>query len=122
MNVSKHSRAFTLLELVMVMVLIVIILSIAAPSLRGWSRGSRLRDATDDFLSLTRYARTQAIAKSAICRVNVDPGSGRCWVSMQDGQKFTDDPDEDAKRIAPSGYRVDVQVAQPTAPNAIDFY
>jgi prepilin-type N-terminal cleavage/methylation domain-containing protein len=119
---SQGKRAFTLLELVLVMVLIAIILSYAAPSLRGWSRGSKLRDATDQMLSATRYARTQAIAKSTVCRLEFDMANGRYAVSYQCGQNFAPDPDEDASGSLPPGYHITVQIAQPVQGNAIEFY
>ena len=80
--------AFTLLELVLVMMVICTALAIAAPSMRGWSRGSRLRDAGDQFLALTRWARSQAVADSRVYRLYVEPGSGRYWVAAQEGQEF----------------------------------
>ena len=43
----------------------------------GWGRGSRLRDAGDQVLALTRWARAQAIASSTVHRLNVDPQTGR---------------------------------------------
>ena len=82
------SAAFTLLELVLVMVVICTALAVAAPSMRGWSRGSRLRDAGDEFLALCRWARSQAVAESRIYRLYVDPPSGRFWAVAQDGQEF----------------------------------
>ena len=84
----NHPRAFTLIELIIVMVIICIALAVAAPSLSGWNRGSRLRDATDQFLALTRWARVQAIATSKVHRINVDAQGGRYWVSAQEGLEF----------------------------------
>jgi Tfp pilus assembly protein FimT len=85
---QSSSAAFTLLELVLVMVVICTALAVAAPSMRGWSRGSRLRDAGDQFLALTRLARSQAVAESRVHRLYVDPASGRYWVAAQEGQQF----------------------------------
>jgi general secretion pathway protein H len=83
-----HPRAFTLIELIIVMVIISIALAVAAPSLSGWNRSSRLRDASDQFLALTRSARVQAIATSKVHRINVDPQTGRYWLSAQEGLEF----------------------------------
>ena len=82
------AAAFTLLELVLVLVIISIALAAAAPALRGWSRGSRLRDAGDQFLALTRWARAQAIASSTVHRLIVDEQTGRYWVTAQVGLEF----------------------------------
>ena len=81
-------RAFTLIELIVVMMIISIALAVAAPSLSGWNRGSRLRDATDQFLALTRWTRAQAVASGTVHRINVDAASGRYWVSAQEGLEF----------------------------------
>ena len=58
----KASVAFTLLELVLVLVVLSTALAVAAPSMRGWSKGSTLRDAGDQFLAVARWARSQAVA------------------------------------------------------------
>jgi type II secretion system protein H len=83
----RHS-AFTLIELVLVLVIISTAMALAAPSLSGWSRGSRLRDAGDQFLAVARYARTQALANCQMYRLNVDSQGGRYWLTAQDGQQF----------------------------------
>lgn len=82
------SPAFTLVELIIVMVIITTALAMAAPSLTGWNRGSRLRDAGDQFLALTRWARGQAIAGARVHRLNVDAPTGRYWVTAQEGLEF----------------------------------
>ncbi|MEO6437495.1 MAG: GspH/FimT family pseudopilin [Tepidisphaeraceae bacterium] len=83
-----YSAAFTLLELVLVLVVLSTALAVAAPSMRAWSKGSKLRDAGDQFLSVTRWARSQAIADSRVYRLYVDPAAGQYWVAAQDGQEF----------------------------------
>jgi type II secretion system protein H len=86
-NRPRH-RAFTLLELILVLVIISIALAMAAPSLRGWSRGGKLRDAGEQFLATARYARTQSAAEARIYRLNVDPQAGTYWLTAdQDGQQ-----------------------------------
>ena len=80
--------SFTLLELVLVLAVISAALAIAAPAMRGWGRGSRLSDAGDQLLALTRWARSQAVAESRVYRLYVDAAAGRYWVAAQDGQEF----------------------------------
>lgn len=84
----RSSSAFTLLELVLVLVVICTALAVAAPAMRGWSGGSRLRNAGDEFLALTRWARSQAVAESRVYRLYVEPGAGQYWVAAQDGTEF----------------------------------
>lgn len=80
--------AFTLIELLLALVVIAMALSIAAPAVSGWGRGSRLRDAGDEFFATIRWAQTQAISSSQIYRLNVDAANGRYWVTAQDGLEY----------------------------------
>jgi prepilin-type N-terminal cleavage/methylation domain-containing protein len=82
------AAAFTLLELILVMVIICTALAIAAPSLNGWARGSKMRDAVDQFVALTQFARTQAVSTATVHRLQVDAGARTYYVLMQDGEQF----------------------------------
>lgn len=62
-------RGFTLLELVLVLVIAATALAIAAPSLRGWRRGAALKSSMEELQMLTRLARTEAISKGRIYRL-----------------------------------------------------
>lgn len=83
-----HPRGFTLIELLLVLVVLSAALGIAAPSISGWGRGQRLRDAGDGFLATARWARAQAIATSRTHRLVVDALNGRYWVTAQEGLEF----------------------------------
>lgn len=65
---GRH-RGFTLLELVLVLVIAATALAMAAPSLRGWRRGAALRSSMDQVQMLTRLARSEAIAKGKVHRL-----------------------------------------------------
>src|SRR3954468_14738547 len=84
----SEPRGFTLLELILVLVIMSIALAMAAPSLKGWSRGGKLRDAGEQFLALTRYALAQSAAESRVYRLNVDVQGGRYWLTAADGAAF----------------------------------
>ena len=43
------------------LIILCVALAVTAPSLSGWNRGSKSRDAGEQFLALTRWARTQAL-------------------------------------------------------------
>jgi len=86
MTHPREHPGFTLLELVLVLVVMATILAMAAPSLRGWSHGAQLRDAGEQFLAVTRWARAHAISEAQIHRMNVGPS--RYQVTIQDGQNF----------------------------------
>ncbi len=122
MSFSRRKlRAFTLLELVLVMVIIAIALTLAAPKLRGWSRGRQLRDSADQFISLTRIARSQAAATGQIYRITIDSQNGTFQLSKQDGQNFVSETTDlgDLNRM-PEGAQL--QLIGQTQSNTIDFY
>src|SRR5580765_396353 len=85
---SGTGRGFTLLELVLVLLILCIAAAASAPSLVGWGRASAVRDAGDQFLSVARWARTQALAESTVYRLNVDANSGTYWVTVQQGMNY----------------------------------
>jgi type II secretion system protein H len=109
MKPRASQRAFTLLELVLVLLIISTVVAAAAPSLRNWNRGARLRDATDELLATTRLARSQAAATARLHRLNIDPQAGRYWLTMQDGQQFVA-AERDAGRVVmlPPGVRLEL--------------
>src|SRR3954452_13919754 len=81
-----RSSAFTLLELVLVLVIIAIVPAMAAPSLRGWHKGSKMKDTAAEFISLTELARTRAVSSTMVHRLMVDSQNGRCFLAVQQGQ------------------------------------
>jgi prepilin-type N-terminal cleavage/methylation domain-containing protein len=83
-----NDGGFTLLELVLVLLLIGMVLAMAAPSLRGFFASRQTADATMKVLSLTQWARGEAIASGQRCRLNFDPDGRSCWVSRQRAGTF----------------------------------
>jgi type II secretion system protein H len=134
---GKHRGGFTLLELVLVMVIMCTALALVAPSLRGWSHGAELRDAADQFVAITRLARSQAAANSSTYRMVIDSQAGTYKLMQQNGQDFIELgtswgrayqlPEgvhiELAKNLAgaPTGNTF-ANNAAPAPPNTIDFY
>src|SRR5438093_10887720 len=87
-HVSRGTRAFTLLELVLVMVIACLALALVAPSLSAWGHGAQLRDLADQFVSLTRLARSRAVADGLTYRINIDAKSGTYQLTVQSGANF----------------------------------
>jgi prepilin-type N-terminal cleavage/methylation domain-containing protein len=88
---TRHVQTgFTLIELVLVLVVLSVLLAIAAPSLRGWSRGTKLRDASEQVLAATRFARSQAVTTGTMHRVEFDAGAGAYHVTLLDGEQYVD--------------------------------
>ena len=84
----KHRAGFTLLELVVVMAIMAIIVGMAAPSLRGFAAGRQSVNAADQLVTLTRWARSQAIADATTYRLNLSTQDGTFWVTAQDAGGF----------------------------------
>ncbi len=90
---SKQSRAYTLLELVLVLAIIASTLAMVAPSLSGFARGRRAEDAARQFIALTRWARSQAATDGVSYQLTVDPSLGQWKLNVQDDtDSFTDTP------------------------------
>lgn len=60
---KSGSRAFTLIELMLVMTMLLVVLGVAFPSLRGFFRGRNLDSEARRLLSLTRYGQSRAVAE-----------------------------------------------------------
>jgi Tfp pilus assembly protein FimT len=90
---SCTSRAYTLLELVLVLAIIAATLAMVAPSLSGFARGRRAEEAARQFVSLTRWARSQATTDGVSYQLTVDPSLGQWKLTVQDDtDSFTDTP------------------------------
>ncbi|MFI5381797.1 MAG: GspH/FimT family pseudopilin [Tepidisphaerales bacterium] len=132
MRTSPRHHAFTLLELVLVLVIICTALAVAAPSLRGWNRASYLRNAADEFVAATRYARTQAVATGQLHRLTVE--NGQYQLAVQQGEAFVPVASNLGHATLPDGWDIKItsqgqatqgQAAQVQATengNSIDFY
>jgi type II secretion system protein H len=85
-----HTRraAFTLLELILVMMIMCTVLAMAGPSLRGFFASRQTADAAAQFVTLARYARSQAIAEGRVYRLNFDVQAGTYWLTAQESGTF----------------------------------
>ena len=82
--------AFTLLELIAVLVLISTVLAIAAPSLRGFVHGRQTSDTAARILALTHLARSRAISRGSVHRLNIDAEARTYWLTAQEGGAFVE--------------------------------
>jgi Tfp pilus assembly protein FimT len=125
MTRTRRQLAFTLWELILVMVIITTALAMAAPSLSGWGRGSKLRDVGDQFLAVTRWARSQAIADAQVYRLNIDSSVGAYWLTAQQGEQFVELGNSFGQlHTLPQGYRIAIAADATGAPQSqqtIDF-
>ena len=87
-------RAFTLLELIAVMMVLAIILAMVAPSLSGFGAGRKADEAAANLVSLSRWAREQAVAEGRAYRVNYDPANRVYFVTAAVGGAWQSPPVE----------------------------
>lgn len=81
-------RAFTLLELVLVMAILALMVAVVAPSLGAFAGGRRTSYAATQIVSLSQYARTQAVNEGRVWRMNFDPSTRSVWLTVQNGSQF----------------------------------
>ena len=83
-QLPPHRRTgFTLLELVLVMLMLTTVLAMVIPSLRGFWRRSRSRDAATQLVTMTRWAEARAAADGRVYRLNVSAAAGAYWMTVQ---------------------------------------
>ena len=85
MRAIRHSRGFTLVELIAVMALLAAIFGIVAPALSPFFSGRRLHDEARRFLGLTRYAREQAISLGETMVIWIDLRERTYGLKAQNG-------------------------------------
>lgn len=123
---SLSSSGFTLLELVLVLVIICTALAVAAPSLRGWSAGSKVRDTAEQFVAVTKWARLRAVADAATVRLKIDALAGTYQVLKQDAhdpESFQAVDSDWGKAFAlPSGYSIQLSQVEGAAADAVHFF
>jgi type II secretion system protein H len=81
----KCSRAFTLIELIVVLMLLALIVGLVVPSLRAFTIGRANHFAATQFLSEVRFARTQALTEGKTYRVIIEANTGEFYVAADNG-------------------------------------
>lgn len=85
---QNRNSGFTLLELILVMVILSTVLAMAAPSLRGFFGSRKTHDTATQILSLTQFARSQAVSEGIIYRLNFDTRERTYWLTAQKSGNF----------------------------------
>lgn len=82
----RHA-AFTMVELILVMALMVVLLAILAPLLSKSMRGRGLLEEARRYLSLTEFARSEAVSQGVPTTVWIEPSSSRYGVETKAGSE-----------------------------------
>jgi type II secretion system protein H len=118
---TRHFRAaFTLMELVLVLLILTIAMAMAAPSLRNFWKGNRVKDAGEQLSYITRLARTQAISDGAVYRLGIDPNGTGYALYVQQAEGFVLIPSNNF--ALPEETHVEVSKADGSAADHIDFF
>ncbi len=82
------SPAFTLIELIVVMLILSVLFAMAAPSLSGFGAGRAAAQTASQVLTLSRWAREQAITEGRPYRLCFDSTNQLYWVMVSNGSTF----------------------------------
>jgi type II secretion system protein H len=96
---SSFASGFTLIELILVMLILSIVAALVVPSLRNFGTGRTNKDAADQIVNLTRYARDQAVIQAREYRLNFDPAHAVVWLTMEDGGVYQPPTDDFGKQF-----------------------
>ena len=88
---ALHSRAFTLIELLLVMTMLLVVLGVSFPTLRGFFRGRNLDSEARRFLVLTKYAQSRAVSEGYPMVLWIDEKQGTYGMQAQTGYLDEDD-------------------------------
>ena len=69
---NRDSKAFTLIEIILVVVILAIVLAIAVPSFTGKFKGLHLQQTVDDLRTCSRWAQAMAVGEHRIYAVAFD--------------------------------------------------
>jgi prepilin-type N-terminal cleavage/methylation domain-containing protein len=118
----EPSRAFTLIELILVMTILVLVVSMLAPSLRGFGIGRSNDNAARQLVSLAKYARAQAISEGRRYRLSFDTQNNAFWLTAEQGGTFTSPSNDFGRRIdAPEGVTIQTDLTQQADGLFVDF-
>ena len=86
---ADFSRAFTLMELVVVVVIIGIVTAMIIPEMKGTFEDALLRSTGRELVNVFSLASSRAVSLNQSCRVELDPLTGRYLVErrVRDGER-----------------------------------
>jgi len=85
----NNRAAFTLVELILVMTMMIIVFAVVAPSLKGFFHGRNLDNEAHQFLSLTRYGQSRAIAEGIAVELWINPSQEKYGLQALSGYTET---------------------------------
>lgn len=92
----------------LVIVIISVMLAMAAPTLRGWGQGQKLRNSVNGFIAATGYARSQAVTTARPQAVEIDSSANTYRVQSveADGVRKPAPGDHGVASTLPTSYTI----------------
>jgi len=87
-GIATGRRGFTLLELIVVMLVLSVLFAMVAPSLSGFGAGRAAEQTASQIVTLSRWARAQAITEGRAYRLDFDPANRVYFVTAATGAGF----------------------------------
>lgn len=105
------------------MLVLSVVLAMVAPSLSGFGAGREAEFAGAQVMTLSRWAREQAISEGRVYRLNFDPTQNAYWVTAQVGGVFERVNDEFGQTfLLPDGVVMQWNAPQESGGYCIEFH
>lgn len=91
----KHSKGFTLIELMLTLAVVAILLTMAVPSYRTFVQGNRVASQANTLLTALAYTRSEAVKRAAVISICRSSNQSSCGGSWADGWIVFSDVDQD---------------------------
>jgi type II secretion system protein H len=116
------SPGFTLMELVVVMLIMSVLFAMVAPSLGGFGAGRKAAQAASQILTLSRWAREQAITEGRTYRLVFEPVEQVYYVMAANGPVFERVGTDFGRPFSiPDGVEVTVEAPQLDGKSYLEF-
>jgi prepilin-type N-terminal cleavage/methylation domain-containing protein len=110
-NDPRSSRAFTLIELILVMAILTIAVALVTPILSRFFGGRSVESEVTRFVALTRHGQSRAVSEGVPMMLWIDVRNGSYGLKQEPG--YTDsDPKADEYTVA-EGIKIDIAKANP---------
>jgi type II secretion system protein H len=111
---SACSRAFTLIELILVLALLAVATSLAAPALSRFFRGRMINSEARQMLSLTRAAQSRAVAAGFPMLLWID-SQQRAYGLLEEGKMLTGSAQDVDPKAEEFSFDESLQIEAPNA-------
>lgn len=105
MRPRRSSRAFTLVELILVLLILAAITAVGVPGFRGLFIKSEMQRVSNEFVNTMRYAQQRAILERSPVRVVIDMRQNAFWVPIEEEEERRNYRSSSQRRRTQSRFR-----------------